>query len=59
MEESTSPTPSFERLPNSQRPIVIESYCRVCGLLVGASPEPYLLLKAEFAHVCSDWLKVY
>ncbi len=49
---------SFERLPNRKRPIVIESYCRICGVLVWASSDPYALLRAELAHTCSNRLKV-
>ena len=33
--------------PNLQRPLVVESYCRICGVFVSASPDPYLLLRAE------------
>ncbi len=50
---------NFERLPNQRRPIVIESYCRACGLFIGASSDAYNLLRAELAHTCSEWLKVY
>ncbi len=53
------PAPSFERVPNSQRPIVIESYCRACGLLIGASADPYALTRAELEHTCLEWMKVY
>jgi hypothetical protein len=56
---NTTPPQSFEHIPNSQRPILIESYCRTCGVFVGASPDPYLLLRAELSHTCSDWLKVF
>ena len=55
----SNPHPSFERIPNLQRPIVIESYCNECGSLVVASSDSYLLLKAEFDHTCSGWLKVF
>ena len=50
---------NFKRLPNLKRPIVIESYCRMCGVFVWASSDPYALLRAELTHKCSGWLKVY
>ena len=56
MQENELP-PSFEHVPNLRRPIVTESYCRVCSLFVGASSGPSLLLKAELDHSCSPWLK--
>lgn len=58
MAESTPPQ-SFEHTPNLQKPLVVESYCRLCGVFVSASPDPYLLLRAELAHTCSEWLKIY
>ncbi len=58
MAESERPS-SFEHLPNQKRPIVMESCCRICGMFVCAGPDPYLLLRTELAHTCSEWLKVY
>jgi hypothetical protein len=55
MAQNAAPSPGgFEQVPNRHRPIVIESYCRACGIFVGASSEPYMLLTAEAAHRCSD-----
>ena len=51
----SNPSPTFERIPNLQRPIVVESYCRVCGLFVGADADSYLLTRAELDHSC-EWL---
>jgi hypothetical protein len=56
MAESTS-SPSFERIPNLKRPILVESYRPSCGLLVGASSDAYLLIRAELEHTCSERLK--
>lgn len=42
----------FRRLQDSTHPRIIESYCRECGALAGASPRTDLLLIAEAAHVC-------
>ena len=60
MAESTPPpSVAFEHVPNLRDPLVIESSCLLCGLLVGASSKPHLLTTAELAHTCSGWLKVY
>lgn len=59
MQES-KPSPrrdDFERVPNLRRSHVIESYCPRCGVFVGASPDPKLLLAAEHAHTCPKPLK--
>jgi hypothetical protein len=53
------PSAAFEHVPNLERPIVIESYCRTCGMLVGASLIPQGLTRAELAHTCSEWLKIF
>lgn len=58
MADST-PSPTFEHVPNLKRPIVVESYCPSCGVLVGASSDPYLLMRAELEHECSEGLKFY
>ena len=58
-ESKPSPSVAFELVPNLRNPLVVESYCLICGLLVGASPKPHLLTMAELAHTCSEWLKIY
>ncbi len=37
----------------------MESYCPNCGLFVGASPNPKLLVAAELAHTCPESLKFF
>ncbi len=54
-----TPSPSFEHLPDPQRPIVIESYCCLCSRFIGASSDPCFLLRAELNHACSEWMKLY
>ena len=56
MADSTPP-PRFEHVPNRHRPIVIESYCLVCGLFVGASAVAHTLDLAELSHKCAKPLK--
>ena len=58
-ESKPPPSVVFEHVPNLRNPLVVESYCLICGLLVGASSKPHLLTTAEIDHTCSEWLKFY
>ena len=58
-ESKPPPSVAFKHVLDLRNPLVVESYCLICGLLVGASPKPHLLTTAELAHTCSEWLKVY
>jgi hypothetical protein len=53
----SEPYPRFEHVPNRLHPVMIESYCLDCGLLVGASSKSYTLELAELSHQCTEPMK--
>lgn len=51
-----SPPPPFVHRANYRWRTLVESYCPLCGLLVGVSRHPEFLAAAEKAHTCPKQL---
>src|SRR6185312_5131854 len=45
-------SPNCYRRMRSESPMLIETYCAACGLLIGASPRSKLLTILENIHTC-------